>query len=80
MGKLMARLDRLERRRPPTAVCPEHATVTPHLDYRAGLRPFLPPDMQAEVPEPEVPPPCARCGWQWKPALEVRAHEDWGPR
>ena len=78
MGRLTARLDRLERRRPRRAICPEHATETPHLDYRAGLAPFMPPEMRADCPAPEVPPPCGRCGWRWEPAFDVRAADDWG--
>ena len=64
MSRLTTRLDRLEQRRPRPDICPEHATETPYRDYRDALRPFLPPEMQAEIPEPKVPPPCGRCGWR----------------
>ena len=80
MGRLTARLDRLERRRPRPATCPEHATATPSRDYRDALGPLLPPEARAEFPEPEVSPPCGRCGWRWEPAFEVNARTDWAPR
>ena len=78
MGRLTARLDRLEQRRPRPGRCPEHTLTTPYRDYRACLRPFLPPEMQAEIPELELAPPCSRCGWRWEPAFDVVAREDWG--
>ena len=78
MGRLIARLDRLEQRRARPDTCPEHTLTTPHHDYRAGLRPFLPPEMQADLPEFEVPPPCERCGWRWEPAFDVVTRPDWG--
>ena len=80
MGRLTTRLDRLEQRRPRPAVCPEHATTTPHGDYRAGLAPFLPPEARAELPAPDAAPACARCGWRWEPAFDVVTREDWGRR
>lgn len=78
MGKLTARLEALEQRRPRPGICSEHTMTTPHRDYRAGLRPFLPPEMQAELPELEAAPPCGRCGWRWEPAFDVVAREDRG--
>ena len=80
MGRLTARLARLERRRPRPATCPEHAAETPYRSYRDSLAAFMPPDLQADCPEPEVPPPCDRCGWRWEPAFDIVAREDRGPR
>ena len=80
MSTLGRRVECLERRRPRLAPCPEHATAMPSRDYRDALGPFLPPEVRAELPEPEVPPPCERCGWRWEFAFDVVAREDWGPR
>ena len=79
MGRLTTRIRDLERRGPRPDVCPEHATEpSPYRSYRDALGPFLPPEMRAECPEPEVPPPCGRCGWRWEPAFDVVIREDWG--
>ncbi len=78
MGRLTTRLDRLERRRPRPAICPEHATTTPHGDYRAGLAPFMPAEERAGLPDLELEPPCERCGWRWEPAFDVVARDDSG--
>jgi hypothetical protein len=78
MVGLTIRIRELERRRSRPDVCPEHATATPHRDYRAGPAPFLPPEMRAGLPEPDAPAPCGRCGFRWGPAFEVVTREDWG--
>ena len=78
MRRLISRLEALERRRPRPDICPEHLTAPPAMDYRAALAPFLPPEMVADLPALEVPPPCERCGWRWEPAFDVVAREDWG--
>jgi len=77
VGRLSTRMRDLERRRPRPSICPEHAMAPPHRDYRAGLAPFLPPEMPAELPAPEAGPPCDRCGFRWEPGFEVNARTTW---
>ena len=88
MGRLTARLDRLEQRRPRRDICPEH-------EVRRGAEADWPQrffdELRAVSPDPaeraayhadmdalEALPPCPRCGWKDEPAFRTVAREDWG--
>ena len=90
MGRLTARLDRLERRRPRPDVCPEHevrrgAGANWRQRFQDALRAVSPDDDEraayhAEEDRLEALPPCSRCGWKEEPAFRIIAREDWGPQ
>ena len=86
MSNLRGRIVKLEQRRrgpvdwtdcPDRCHLPRHPMEVRPMDYRAGLRPFVPPEMAHEFPpEPTVPERCPTCGWE-PLTIQVRYTEDW---